>query len=75
MKALIIMLMTGCAVVAVICLAVRMGVPPQCWLWITGLAGPVIGALQFVLQCVRKLVAHDNRSPRSEAGQRKIRPL
>jgi hypothetical protein len=61
MKALALLIMTGCAVVAVICLAIRTELPEQFWIWVLGLAGPVIGVLQFVMQGVRKMVEQDDR--------------
>jgi hypothetical protein len=66
MKKLSLLILTGCTLVAVICLAVRTELPAQFWLFVIGLAGPVVAVLQYALRQLGKVHGSDDARYRSK---------
>ena len=79
MKNFMITMIIICAVAAVIFLAITAPVPGHFWLWVAGLAGPLVGVFQFVLDHARKFFEQPDHTIRRTRGSakhdKKIRTL
>ena len=79
MKSLTITIVIACLVVGVICFAMQTATPSHFWLWIAGLAGPVLGAFQFVLRYLlgvfQQPPRHDQPIAHSGGSGRQVRKI